>query len=115
MHPVEYQLTNKITWMSRQLRLVSDAVSIKDWISAMQSVYLLLDNFTKNNRILNLSSLVEKKLPPRPMTKSELTKVGKTVEAKISINKNHVQRQKIVIPVHDIGAGSFTAELQKRN
>ena len=48
------------------------------------------------------------------MTKSELTKVGKTVEPKISINKNHVQRQKIVIPVHDIGAGSSTAELTEK-
>ena len=100
--------------MSRQLRLMNDAVSIKGWISAMQSIYLLLDNFTKNNRILNLSSLVEKKLSPRPMTKSELTKVGKTVEPKISINKNHVQSQKIAITVYDIGGGSSTAELTEK-
>ena len=49
MHPVKYHLTQKLTWMSRQLRSKNDAADLLDWITAMQSIYNLLVSFSEEN------------------------------------------------------------------
>ena len=42
MNPVQHHLTNKLEWMSRQLRLMNKAETILTWTSAMNAVHLLL-------------------------------------------------------------------------
>jgi len=48
MHPVKYHLTQKLTWMSRQLRSKNDVAALTDWIRTMQSVYTLLVALSDN-------------------------------------------------------------------
>ena len=110
MHPVEYHLMNKITWMSRQLRLKNEADSIKDWISAMQSVYLLLDNFTKSSRILNLTSLVDKKFSPRHSTISNREDRDRTVDPEINVEQPPAPMLKIARWAGKNDAESSTAD-----
>ena len=67
MHPVKHHLRNKLIWMSRQLRKMNDAATITNWIAAMQSVYMLLDNFTENAKMVwteNQSSKEQKLAQP---------------------------------------------------
>ena len=52
MHPVKYHLTNKLTWMARQLREMNDAADVAAWVSAMHSAYNLLVVISGNNAIL---------------------------------------------------------------
>ena len=52
MHPVKHHLSNKLIWMSRQLRKINDAATITNWIAAMQSVYTLLENFSENAKMV---------------------------------------------------------------
>jgi len=54
MHPVKHHLSNKLTWMSRQLRKMNDAATIMNWIAAMQAVYTLLDSFSGNTNIAQI-------------------------------------------------------------
>ena len=48
MHPVKYHLTQKLTWMSRQLRSKNESADLLNWITAMQSIYNLLVNLSEN-------------------------------------------------------------------
>jgi len=52
MHPVTFHLRNKLTWMSRQLRVKNNAADVMDWASAMHSIYNLLVDVSGNKEIL---------------------------------------------------------------
>jgi hypothetical protein len=52
MHPVKYHLTNKLTWMARQLREMNEAADVAAWVSAMHSAYNLLVVISGNKAIL---------------------------------------------------------------
>ena len=42
MHPVQYHLTKKLVWMSRQLRVINDAAANPNWTGLMTAVKELL-------------------------------------------------------------------------
>lgn len=52
MHPVKYHLTNKLTWMARQLRQKNNAADVTAWVSAMHTAYNLLVVLSGNEAIL---------------------------------------------------------------
>merc|ERR1719285_42632 len=62
MHPVNYHLTQKLTWMSRQLRSKNDAAELIDWISIMRSISNLLVGLSENIVTLQECPSYRKKL-----------------------------------------------------
>ena len=62
-HPVRYHLTNKLTWMARQMRTINDAATIIDWMAAMKAVHDMLVDVLGNK---DLQVVSKKKLPLKP-------------------------------------------------
>ena len=63
MHPVKYHLTNKLTWMARQLRRKNNAPDVTAWVSAMHSTYNLLVVLSRDTAILKDEPQNERRKP----------------------------------------------------
>ena len=81
MHPVKYHLTNKLVWMSRQLREMNNADDILKWADAMKAVHSILVETMGNNNLLDSDKWrSQKKTWSKnfiPSTKDHQTKEGK--------------------------------------
>ena len=62
-HPVIYHLTNKLTWMARNLRRRNNAADVTAWVSAMNNTYNLLVVLSKDRAILKVEPHGERRKP----------------------------------------------------
>ena len=74
MNPIIYNLKNKLTWMSSQLRQINRAWEIQAWISAMKDIHSLLEETAKNKELLQIPKTSKHLSLPKKFTSIRSTK-----------------------------------------
>ena len=84
-----HYLTMKLNWMARKLKAINDPSEIVVWTNAMQSVFKVLENFSRNTDLSTPPQINTRKLefhrergisvtPSDKETKDSVSKLGKT-------------------------------------